>query len=248
MGVRVAQIAKTRVGKAYGPPYYGPDSFSCDGLAWWSFKQLGKTLPTGATNQYYATQHISAAAARPGDLVFYHKPRGRVAVPPRGDRHRAGNDGQCGEPPVRGARKAHLLHPLCRRLRERTAGWRASERRSVADDRLPETRGKLHVLTGDRQGSTVGAGGARDAEPARVHERHAPRQLLGDVDGDRPDGVVAARPALDPAGSSRLRQLPLTGKKHRQPWVNLGPRPVTLRSRDVASTPQRTPFSQTESG
>jgi cell wall-associated NlpC family hydrolase len=74
MGVQVAQIAKTRVGKAYGPPYYGPDSFSCDGLVWWSFQQLGKTLPHGATNQYYGTQHISAADARPGDLVFYHKP------------------------------------------------------------------------------------------------------------------------------------------------------------------------------
>jgi cell wall-associated NlpC family hydrolase len=74
MGVKVAQIAQTRVGKAYGPPYFGPDSFSCDGLVWWSYQQLGKTLPHTATNQYYATQHISANAARPGDLVFYHKP------------------------------------------------------------------------------------------------------------------------------------------------------------------------------
>ena len=74
MGVRVAQIAQAQVGKAYGPPYYGPNAFSCDGLVWWSFKQLGRKLPTGATNQYYATQRISASAARPGDLVFYHKP------------------------------------------------------------------------------------------------------------------------------------------------------------------------------
>ena len=73
----VVALAEAQVGKPYAPlgPYQrnGPDRFDCQGLVFWVFKQFGITLPNGATAQYDAVQHISAAEARPGDLVFFHR-------------------------------------------------------------------------------------------------------------------------------------------------------------------------------
>jgi len=72
----VVALAKSEIGKPYAPlgPYErnGPDRFDCQGLVWYVFSRYGVNLPHGATAQYNAVQHISAAQAGPGDLVFFH--------------------------------------------------------------------------------------------------------------------------------------------------------------------------------
>lgn len=45
--------------------------FDCSGLVQWSYKQAGVSLPRTASQQYSATQRISASEARVGDLVFF---------------------------------------------------------------------------------------------------------------------------------------------------------------------------------
>jgi cell wall-associated NlpC family hydrolase len=76
-GLAIAMGAKSEIGKPYAPlgPYQrlGPDRFDCEGLVWYLYHRAGVTLPNGATAQYGATVHITAAQARPGDLAFFHK-------------------------------------------------------------------------------------------------------------------------------------------------------------------------------
>lgn len=47
-------------------------SFDCSGITQWCFAKAGINLPRTAQAQYSATQHLSLAEAKPGDLVFFH--------------------------------------------------------------------------------------------------------------------------------------------------------------------------------
>ncbi len=70
----VVAFAKTLLGKGYGPPYYGPDMFSCDGLIWYVFNHFGIAMPRGATNQMNAAQRLASVTdAQPGDVVGFHQ-------------------------------------------------------------------------------------------------------------------------------------------------------------------------------
>ena len=76
--VRTANFSHPAVTKALGmvgKPYRygakGPDSFDCSGLVWYSFKHAGITVPRTSAQQYAATQRVSLADARPGDLLFF---------------------------------------------------------------------------------------------------------------------------------------------------------------------------------
>ncbi len=61
--------------KLKGRPYrYGgttPRGFDCSGYTGYVYKKAGKKLPRTSRAQYSATKHISRAAAKPGDLVFF---------------------------------------------------------------------------------------------------------------------------------------------------------------------------------
>lgn len=46
------------------------NGYDCSGLTYWAYKRHGKTLARTAQGQYNKSQHISASAARPGDLIF----------------------------------------------------------------------------------------------------------------------------------------------------------------------------------
>jgi len=47
-------------------------SFDCSGITQWCFAKAGINLPRTAQMQYDATQHLSFAEAKPGDLIFFH--------------------------------------------------------------------------------------------------------------------------------------------------------------------------------
>ncbi|MCF4121653.1 C40 family peptidase [Antribacter sp. KLBMP9083] len=70
LGARAVAIAMELVGTPY---VYGGESlsgFDCSGLIWYVYQQLGIDLPRSSSEQRYAGTVVSAADARPGDLVW----------------------------------------------------------------------------------------------------------------------------------------------------------------------------------
>jgi cell wall-associated NlpC family hydrolase len=68
----VATVAAQQVGTPYRYGGTTPRTgFDCSGLTQYSYSRAGKRIPRTAQQQYAATTRISAAAARPGDLVFF---------------------------------------------------------------------------------------------------------------------------------------------------------------------------------
>ncbi|WP_285398112.1 NlpC/P60 family protein [Lysinibacillus sp. fls2-241-R2A-57] len=64
--------AKQFLGSSYVWGGSSPSTgFDCSGLVQWSYAQAGVSLPRTASQQYLATQRISASEARVGDLVFF---------------------------------------------------------------------------------------------------------------------------------------------------------------------------------
>ena len=67
---RVVSSASSRRGapSVYGA--VGPWRFDCSGLTSWSYRQVGRSIPRTANQQYRASYRVSRASARPGDLAF----------------------------------------------------------------------------------------------------------------------------------------------------------------------------------
>jgi len=64
--------AKQFLGRSYVWGGSNPSTgFDCSGLVQWSYNQAGVSLPRTASQQYLATQRISASEASVGDLVFF---------------------------------------------------------------------------------------------------------------------------------------------------------------------------------
>lgn len=74
-----AQLFREKVlkeaAKLKGTPYrYGGTTtrgFDCSGYTGYVYKKAGKKMPRTSRQQYAATTHISAKAAKPGDLIFF---------------------------------------------------------------------------------------------------------------------------------------------------------------------------------
>ncbi|HEY3001495.1 MAG TPA: NlpC/P60 family protein [Kribbellaceae bacterium] len=68
--------------KLKGTPYrYGgttPRGFDCSGFTRYVYTYAGKSLPRTSRAQYRTVKHISRAAAKPGDLIFFKSSSGRV--------------------------------------------------------------------------------------------------------------------------------------------------------------------------
>lgn len=71
VGKRVVSVAATKKGTPYRYGATGPRAFDCSGYTGWVYRQVRKSIPRTADQQYRATLHISRASARPGDLVFF---------------------------------------------------------------------------------------------------------------------------------------------------------------------------------
>lgn len=69
-----AALARRLVGDPYVYGGTGPVSFDCSGLVQWVYRHAGhgRRIDRNAENQFLEFRRISHAAARPGDLVFFH--------------------------------------------------------------------------------------------------------------------------------------------------------------------------------
>jgi cell wall-associated NlpC family hydrolase len=77
MAARVMNVAAAQAGDRYQYGASGPNAFDCSGLTSFVYRvAAGKSLPHSSSAQAGVTQRISRAAARPGDLVFFHSGSG----------------------------------------------------------------------------------------------------------------------------------------------------------------------------
>jgi cell wall-associated NlpC family hydrolase len=69
-----ASLAMTLVGDSYAYGGTSPAGFDCSGLSQWVYRHTGggKPIPRMAEDQFLHFRAVSHAAARPGDLVFFH--------------------------------------------------------------------------------------------------------------------------------------------------------------------------------
>jgi cell wall-associated NlpC family hydrolase len=68
---RVLQEAARHKGAPYQYGAAGPNSFDCSGFTMYVFGKFGVNLSHNAASQYGQTHHVSSAAKRPGDLIFF---------------------------------------------------------------------------------------------------------------------------------------------------------------------------------
>ena len=68
---RVLQEAASHHGAPYQYGAAGPNTFDCSGFTMYVFGRFGVSLPHNAASQYGQTHHVSNAAKRPGDLIFF---------------------------------------------------------------------------------------------------------------------------------------------------------------------------------
>jgi cell wall-associated NlpC family hydrolase len=76
----VLDEAKKYLGVKYVWGGESPSGFDCSGLVQYVYGKFGVNLPRVAADQASAGRAVSAADARPGDLVFYGKPATHVGI------------------------------------------------------------------------------------------------------------------------------------------------------------------------
>jgi cell wall-associated NlpC family hydrolase len=71
-GNRAATIALQQVGTPYRYGGKSPNGFDCSGLAYYSYAQIGKSIPRTTSGQWSALSPIDARNMRAGDLLFFN--------------------------------------------------------------------------------------------------------------------------------------------------------------------------------
>jgi cell wall-associated NlpC family hydrolase len=77
---KVVAEAKKYLGVKYVWGGESPTGFDCSGLTQYVYKKFGVDLPRVASDQAHSGKAVSAADARPGDLVFFHNPASHVGI------------------------------------------------------------------------------------------------------------------------------------------------------------------------
>jgi peptidoglycan DL-endopeptidase CwlO len=73
-------IAMGKLGAPYRWGAAGPGAFDCSGLVYWSYRQIGMTLPRSSSAQSRIGTPVAKGALQPGDLVFFYRPVSHVAI------------------------------------------------------------------------------------------------------------------------------------------------------------------------
>ncbi|VAW98724.1 hypothetical protein MNBD_GAMMA21-394 [hydrothermal vent metagenome] len=77
---QVVKIAESMLGVKY---HYGGKTpgtgFDCSGLVYFSYLQVGITLPRTSSAQYAASKPVSKKSIRRGDLLFFRIYRGKIS-------------------------------------------------------------------------------------------------------------------------------------------------------------------------
>jgi len=73
-------IAMGKLGAPYRWGAAGPGAFDCSGLVYWSYRQIGTTLPRSSSAQSRVGTPVAKGALQPGDLVFFYRPVSHVAI------------------------------------------------------------------------------------------------------------------------------------------------------------------------
>jgi cell wall-associated NlpC family hydrolase len=77
---RVVDYALSKLDGYYEYGGTGPNGFDCSGLTYMAYKSVGIDIPRSATAQYKAGKAVDISELQPGDLVFYYKGPGHVAM------------------------------------------------------------------------------------------------------------------------------------------------------------------------
>lgn len=77
---RVVETALGQVGKPYRWGGNGPSSFDCSGLTSYAYRAAGVSIPRTSRAQAGWTKWVHPRNIRTGDLVFFGRPVGHVAV------------------------------------------------------------------------------------------------------------------------------------------------------------------------
>ncbi len=77
---QVIRIAKSMLGVKYRYGGKTPKTgFDCSGLIYFSYLQVGITLPRTSRGQYAASKPVAKKSIRRGDLLFFRINRGRIS-------------------------------------------------------------------------------------------------------------------------------------------------------------------------
>jgi cell wall-associated NlpC family hydrolase len=74
------QKALGKLGAGYRWGATGPSSFDCSGLVFWSYRQIGVTLPRTSRAMSSVGTPVTKGNLQPGDLVFFYRPVSHVAI------------------------------------------------------------------------------------------------------------------------------------------------------------------------
>lgn len=80
-GSSVVALAKQYIGCPYVYGASGPRSFDCSGFTSFIYKQMGVSIPRGASGQYNSGTAVSRENLQPGDLVFIADPAYTAGYP-----------------------------------------------------------------------------------------------------------------------------------------------------------------------
>ena len=74
------RIALQQLGDPYQWAAEGPNSFDCSGLVYYSYLQIGITLPRSSRSQAGMGVAVPRSAIQPGDLLFFYSPISHVGI------------------------------------------------------------------------------------------------------------------------------------------------------------------------
>lgn len=80
-GSSVVALAKQYIGCPYSYGASGPRAFDCSGFTSFIYRQMGVSIPRGASGQYKAGTPVSRDNLQPGDLVFIADPAYTAGYP-----------------------------------------------------------------------------------------------------------------------------------------------------------------------